>query len=43
MCMTDGWVKVTSREFNVTSRPTNKGHKLNAMFERCGAEERKGK
>lgn len=38
MCMTERWVKVTSREFNMRSRPANKGEKLRATFERCGAE-----
>lgn len=43
MCMMDRWVRVTSKEFNVTSRPANKGERLRAKFERCGVEEWKGK
>lgn len=43
MCTCDRWVRVTSREINVTSRPVNKGEKSRVTFERCRAEEWKEK
>lgn len=42
VCMTDGWIRLTSWEMNVESRSVSEGERMRTTVEGCGVEEWRG-